>query len=142
MKHNDGFTLVEMLVAIVAGTIVTAAAATVLLLGMRMNAHASKMTTRQNQVRIGLTVLGTMAKENANIGAVTTDSGWEVKSGDEVLYTYDSGDHTISTKSDVVLLENVTASTADYDDKLLTIKITIDGETYQSAVYCPVTGST
>ena len=60
IKRNEGFTLVELLCAIVAGSIVTAATATILLLGLRMNANASRMATEDNKAVICLSVMEEM----------------------------------------------------------------------------------
>ena len=63
MKRNEGFTLVELIVGIAVASIVTAAATTLLLMGLRMNKASSDTATRQNTVRIVLTVLEDLAAE-------------------------------------------------------------------------------
>lgn len=148
MKRNDGFTLIELLCAIVAGSIVTAATATILLLGLRMNANATKMATQDNKVVIGLTVLGNIAKENGNIQVLSEGEKWEVRSGldentdgknDTLLYSYAEGN--ITTASGAVLFENLDSAIATWDvgKKILKLEISPkESEIFCSTVYCPV----
>lgn len=151
MKRNDGFTLVEMMVSIIAGTLATAAVATILLLGMRINAKTSEIATRDNQVMIGLTVLGNIAKESKDISTTGPDANgdWNVitsmdsdsDGNKDMLFSYSKENASISVASGAVLLENVTYSDVTWDEtrRLLRIEIEIDEkETFQSTIYCPV----
>lgn len=140
IKRNDGFTLVELLCAIVAGSIVTAATATILLLGLRLNANATNTATRDNQVVIGLSVLGDLAKENEIQVTHTADSEqWAVKDkGGNTLYSYQPGDPGAICVNDVPLVENVSSAsiTGPDENRLLKIVLTVDDEQYPLTVYC------
>lgn len=140
IKRNDGFTLVELLCAIVAGSIVTAATATILLLGLRLNANATNTATRDNQVVIGLSVLGDLAKENDIEVTREATGAWSVKDKTgNVLYSYQSGNPgAICVSGNTPLIENVQAASIDGPDAtgLLKIVLTVDDEQYPLAVYC------
>jgi len=146
-RANDGFTLVELLVSILAASIVTLAACTVLLLGVRINAQSTGVVTQQNTARVFMTALENMAAE----GVITRVSGstdqWDVwgeskepEQPEEPVLTYSkvagAETGTISARGGV-LVENVRHSTIEMDESgLLTCTlITQDGE-YELSVYC------
>ena len=62
-RSKDGFTLVELMTAIVAGSLVTLAAATLLLLGVRINRHSTNTIIDRNNVDIVLDALEKVATE-------------------------------------------------------------------------------
>lgn len=139
-KHNEGFTLVELLVAIVAGSIVTAATATILLLGLRMNAHSNEITTVQNQVRITLSVLADMVKKSDIDTEKTADNKVFEKSADpnnpSLLFSCTDGKVTIGG-TNVVLLEGIEESSEvkiSADNKTITIKLVMDEKEYSSTI--------
>lgn len=140
-KCNDGFTLVELVVVILVGSIVTLAGTTVLLLGLRMNKSSTDTATRQNTARIVMTVLEDLAAEE-NITIEGTDS-WKVKNNDEtVLFSYKdssiyAGDFESASASP--LMTGIDSASVKWDENnsdLLVISITIADETYTSSVYC------
>jgi len=126
-KHNEGFTIVELLCAIVAGSIVTAATATILLLGLRMNANVNKMATEDNQAVICLTVMENMVKEHKVImvdGEFTEIKVVDESENETALFTY--SDRKIKTSSGAVLLEDVDKCVFEMKSGLLTIKFSLD----------------
>lgn len=144
-RKNEGFTLVELMVTIVAASIVTLAATTVLLLGMRINAQSSGVITRQNTARVFMTALENMAAEGVIVEAKETATGWEVthesaQQGEEPALSYhkeqgaEAG--TILAKG-TALVEDVLHSTIVMEDSgLLTCTLkTRDGD-YEMSVYC------
>ena len=95
-SRNGGFTLVELLVTITVGVIVTFAATTVLLLCLRVHNQSSATATRQNEIRIGLTVMENLLAENT----ITNVAPNQIKNGDgenDVLLIYSEETGTIST---------------------------------------------
>lgn len=138
-KHNEGFTLVELLVTIVIASIVTMAATTVLLLGMRLNNSSASTAQRQNTVRIFMSVVERMAAEGA-IGEPETEASgsWRLMdpAGENTLFFYDSNTYTIYTGG-APLMEGVEESTVSKsENQLLTVVIkTEDGE-YKTSAYC------
>lgn len=131
MKRNEGFTLVELLCAIVAGSIVTAATATILLLGLRMNANASELATQDNQAVICLTVMENMLKSEhvVNVNEESDQKEINVKIDDtttDALFTYSSATKELRTSSGAVLLDDITDCEFSIEDGLLTIKLSLD----------------
>lgn len=137
-RANDGFTLVELLVSILAASIVTLAACTVLLLGVRINAQSTGVVTRQNTARVFMTALENMAAEGVIYGAETAGNGdWKVldDAGNTVL-SYNKEDGEISAKSGV-LLKNVDSSAVTMEDSgLLTCTVETADGAYELSVYC------
>lgn len=138
MKRNqDGFTLVELLVTIVVGSLVTFAATTVLLLGLRINNRSTQTVVRQNTARVVITMLENLAAEG-EISKIEYDAAkWAVKNAaGNTLVSYNSADQTICTGS-TSLVEGVTASHISLNDKgVLTFSMEKDEVSYNTAVYC------
>ena len=142
MKRNEGFTLVELLVAIVVGTLVTAAASTLLLMGLRINKRSADLAVQQNATRMLLEVMGeVVAEEGYRLD--TDGNGWTItgaEADDKVVSFHDNAIYLRNTE----LLEEVAASEAKVEasnSKLLTITITMeDGKDYTSTIYCRFLG--
>ena len=154
MKRNQGgFTLVEMMVTIVIGSLVTLAATTVLLLGLRINNRSTQTVTRQNTARVVITMLENLAAE----GEITSidlkedqiegKRGWEIRSAkNAVLASYSeekqaiyvgSAEKNLDNTPATPLLEEVTASTVSLDaNGVLSVSVTIDGTAYKSSIFC------
>ena len=133
-SRNGGFTLVELLVTITVGVIVTFAATTVLLLCLRVHNQSSATATRQNEIRIGLTVMENLLAENE----ITGVTEHEIKySEGSILYNEDTD--SISTDKGVAILSDVTSCKFDFNDGLLTYELEIHGAPYSSSVYCRMT---
>ena len=77
-RNRDGFTLVEMLIVILVGSIVTLATVTVLLLGVRMQKKATDTVQQQNASRIILSSLNQLAAENAIGKMISVTDSWYV----------------------------------------------------------------
>lgn len=132
MKSNKGFTLVEMLITILAAALITGAATTVLLLGMRINQKTNAPESGQNSVRIAITLLEDMAAEQC-----TGVEGDKVMKADGVLFSLDGNTLYIGdNNSGTPILSNVTQFSAKMVGELLKMEIEVNGETYKSSVYC------
>lgn len=84
-KRREGFTLVEMIVAIASASMVTLIAMTIMLVGMRMESKASADAVGQNNTRLFASVLDdvegiafekTTAEGNVSLEPVSTDGEW------------------------------------------------------------------
>lgn len=150
MKKRDGFTLVELLLAMVSASIVTGAVITLVLLGMRIHNRSSEVSRDTNTVRTALYAMESVLKQSPVVrvegGAENGSVDWKVmsKENEEIseteLLSYDAEADKITMESAAnALLENVTKSTAKLTDKLLEITLTIDGEEYSFSVYCRLT---
>lgn len=132
LKNNQGFTLVELIVTIVVGSIAAAAAATVLILGLRIYNNGNETALKQNEVNIGITVIEQLVSEA------------EVKVKDNVVTDADGNtlvkceNHSVIVNA-VPILENVTAFAVepDLDADLLEFFVEINKEDqYHFSVYC------
>lgn len=127
MKRNDGFTLVELLVTIVVGALVTAAASTLLLLGMRISAQASRLALDQYSAQLVMDVMGNIISQEA-----TKVEGNVVKAGSEDLVFLEDGNIVIR---DTALME-ADGFTATQSGSLVEISIEADGKIYKTSIYC------
>lgn len=143
MKHKrdcGGFTLVELLVVILTGSVITLAAVTILLLGLRVNHQSGQVVTRQNTTRILLSAMEDVITEGTITEIDAGPESWVVKGeGSELLFSYNSADRTISTGG-AVILEDVIASHISWDDtgKLITISVETKDGSYTASTYCRV----
>ena len=139
MKKNDGFTLVELLVTIVVGTLVTAAASTLLLLGMRISAQASRLALDQYSAQLVMDVMGNIISQEAT--SVSTGDIWTVskKNGDETIVLASYSDGVVSLMGNPLLeeVESSKASLPEDNPQLLIIEIKMaDGREYTTSIYC------
>lgn len=134
--RNGGFTLVELIVTMAIGTIITLACTTVLLLGLRIYHQSTETATRQNEIRVGLTVMENILAEGTVTAVESTTEGWKVVMTERtLLYNKDKG--TIGTDADATILENIKESTVTQSGKLLTVTVKISEEqNYTISVYC------
>lgn len=159
-RKNDGLTLVELLVTIAIGSIVTLAATTVLLLGLRINRQSTETVQHQTTARILLSTLEDIASEGSIKKLNTGPDSWQVCSEskeengvtvDTVLVAYDSAeckiytggtaitsatDETVYNKNGTTIMEGIIASHASLDGQLLTFAIETEEGSYTSAAYC------
>lgn len=142
-RGNAGFTLVELMVAILCGTIVTAAAITIMLLGLRINRSAVDTASDQYDARIVLSVLEDMATEGTIAGANTTGTGWELlDSSNKVIFSFVESDAAIyqgggEGANKTVLIDGILSSSVILNPSgLLTFRIETRNGEYSSSVFC------
>lgn len=148
---NDqaGLTLVELLVTIVVASIVTLAACTMLLFGLRINNQSTKTSMGQNTVQVLMEALEDVAAEAKNLEVKTETDSWEIKEGDKVLFSYESEKQTIYTGQAFMesngnimeigtpFLENVEESYVTLSSNgILTIDVAMQQGNYSTSVYC------
>lgn len=144
VKQNAGLTLIELVVAMAIATVVTAAAASVLFFGLRINRQTGDTASQLITVRSLLNVMENAAAEG-NIHSVVSDfsegeenyGSWQVIGEDEqtVIFQYNAKEQTIYT-NDVPVLEGVIASNAIMEGQLLSVSIETKDGIYTSSVYC------
>lgn len=127
LRDRQGLTLVELVVSIAIGSLVTLAATTMLILCLRIYSNANQTAARQNSVRAAYTVI----RERTNLGD---------KPGDGDFCKYSSEEKTLSVGG--LVLENVEPIGENTDiitssDNLWTFYFTMDGHEYYFTVYCP-----
>lgn len=150
-RDQAGFTLVELMVTVLVGSLVTLAATTILLLGMRVNSQSRGTVIRQNTTRVLLEALEDMASGGEIHQVVEDPDSWQVlDENGRVLFSYlsdgeaaaDRASGTIYTgdgtdPSAQPLLEGVIASYITLDDKgLLSVSVETEAGSYTSSVFC------
>ena len=165
MKKSDGFTLIELLVGILCAALVTGAAMTLLLMGMRSNRALLDTNSEQQTVRIITSMVESLASEGAieNIykgpracelyleSDLYQGQSWEwailPHSSDTPILLYSSDEQAIFTSDLTPLMTGVKSSTisapnASEDDpkllggSLLTFSIETEKGTYEITTYC------
>jgi len=133
VKSNtrSGFTLVELMVVILCATLITAAALSTMLLGMRIHNAALEDAKQQNEVRIFYTLLQNLAGDDNSARYLIEDNGssWYLNIGGTII------DNTTQSirMGETVILDGVESSTLAVSDtgNLLTFEIKMQsGETY------------
>lgn len=140
-KRNEGYTLVELLVVIVVGTLITAAASALLLTGMRINKRSNDLAIQQNTTRMLMEVMAEIAAEEGY--GLTPGDSWSITNGEKPAQSVVSFREGAIWLRNTELLTGVAESSASRSDKLVTITIKMeDGQEYSTSVYCRFLGET
>ena len=140
-KSNAGVTLVELMVTIVVASIVTLAAVSLFLVGLRLHRKSTDTALRQNEIQVAITLMEKLVTENNIVGVDQNQiliPGEQPKERKTLLY-YDSAKEAICTGDGAKLLEDVAVFNASkVSDSLiqLTVKTAGEEETYVFTVYC------
>ena len=139
-RKNAGFTLVELMVTILVASIVTVAATSLLLMGLRISKQSNRLQSIQNTTRILMTALEDMASEGAIAEVAAEADSWQIKDGNgNTLMHYSGPDQTIysgKVGSGNVLVEEILSSYMILDGRLLTFTVETEEGEYRSSVYC------
>ena len=143
MKRNhSGFTMVELLVTVAVSSIVLAAAASLMLLGLRVHQTTQKEAGEQQTVRIVLSALEDLSASGKIYRVEPLSDGWQLqgKTSDgtpgAVLLRYNSGTLTSGTSGDQVLLDNLRGARVDLDGSLVTFTFATAAHSYSTSVFC------
>ncbi len=147
MRKTDGFTLIELVVAIFASTLVTAAIVTFLLMGMDTSHSVTEANQDQQNARIVLMMMENMASEGSieTLDYLSSDvainQDWAIL--DEfngILLQYSASSQSLRSGSGVTLVDGVTASSVKVTPQgigcLLDFKMTTEAGEYETSVYC------
>lgn len=141
-RNNSGFTMVELLVTVAVSSIVLAAAASLMLLGLRVHQTTQKEAGEQQTVRIVLSALEDLSASGKIYRVQPLSDGWQLqgktadgKSG-AVLLRYKSGKLTSGTRGDQVLLDNLRGARVDLDGSLVTFTFATAAHSYSTSVFC------
>lgn len=141
-RNNSGFTMVELLVTVAVSSIVLAAAASLMLLGLRVHQTTQKEADEQQTVRIVLSALEDLSASGKIYRVEQLSDGWQLqgktadgKSG-AVLLRYKSGKLTSGTSGDQVLLDNLRGARVDLNGSLVTFSFSTAAHSYSTSVFC------
>ena len=137
-RNNSGFTMVELLVTVAVSSIVLAAAASLMLLGLRVHQTTQKEAGEQQTVRIVLSALEDLSASGKIYRVEPLSDGWQLqgKTADgnpgAVLLRYNSGTLTSGTSGDQVLLDNLRGARVDLDGSLVTFTFATAAHSYNT----------
>ena len=141
-RNNSGFTMVELLVTVAVSSIVLAAAASLMLLGLRVHQTTQKEAGEQQTVRIVLSALEDLSASGKIYRVEPLSDGWQLQGKDSngaagaVLLRYNSGKLTSGTSGDQVLLDNLRGAQVILDDSLVTFTFATAAHRYSTSVFC------
>lgn len=141
-RNNSGFTMVELLVTVAVSSIVLAAAASLMLLGLRVHQTTQKEAGEQQTVRIVLSALEDLSASGKIYRVEPLSDGWQLQGKDSngapgaVLLRYNSGTLTSGTSGDQVLLDNLRGARVDLDGSLVTFTFATAAHSYSTSVFC------
>ena len=141
-RNNSGFTMVELLVTVAVSSIVLAAAASLMLLGLRVHQTTQKEAGEQQTVRIVLSALEDLSASGKIYRVEPLSDGWQLqgKTADgaagAILLRYNSGKLTSGTSGDQVLLDNLRGAQVILDGSLVTFTFATAAHRYSTSVFC------
>ena len=141
-RNNSGFTMVELLVTVAVSFIVLSAAATLLLLGLRVHKTTQKEAEEQQTVRIVLSALEELSASGNIYRVEPLSDGWQLQGKDShgaagaVLLRYNSGKLRSGGSSGQILLDNLSAAQVDLDGSLVTFTFSTAAHSYSTSVFC------
>lgn len=141
-RNNSGFTMVELLVTVAVSSIVLAAAASLMLLGLRVHQTTQKEAGEQQTVRIVLSALEDLSASGKISRVEPFSDGWRLlgktadgKSG-AVLLRYNNGKLRSGGSGDQVLLDNLRGAQVILDGSLVTFSFSTASHSYSTSVFC------
>ena len=141
-RNNSGFTMIELLVTVAVSFIVLSAAATLLLLGLRVHKTTQKEAEEQQTVRIVLSALEELSASGKIYRVEPLSDGWQLQGKDSsgaagaVLLRYNNGKLRSGGSSGQILLDNLSAAQVDLDGSLVTFTFSTAAHSYSTSVFC------
>ena len=141
-RNNSGFTMVELLVTVAVSSIVLAAAASLMLLGLRVHQTTQKEAGEQQTVRIVISALEDLSASGKIYRVEPLSDGWQLqgKTADgaagAVLLRYNNGKLRSGGSGDQVLLDNLRGARVDLDGSLVTFTFATAAHSYSTSVFC------
>ena len=143
-RNNGGFTLVEFVVTIAIASMITLAATSMLLLGLRIHHTSNTTAATINTVSMMYSIMETIASENeisctpasySNDFDPTVKREWKVTQNNKTIINYDG---TNISLHDTPFISNVESSNAHFNkaNNLLTIYIETEHNNYSFSIYC------
>lgn len=134
-KTSGGFTLVELLVTVMCCSLVTLAAMSLTMLGVRLETDIGDTASRRQTARILLTLLENLASDGDIAEIATADGDWALLDGDNNVLLLCSGG-AVTTGAGAILMDGLLSSSAELDGTLLKFAVTTEDGEYSTSVYC------
>ena len=141
-RNNSGFTMVELLVTVAVSSIVLAAAASLMLLGLRVHQTTQKEAGEQQTVRIVLSALEDLSASGKIYRVEPLSDGWQLQgktaggTPGAVLLRYNNGKLRSGGSGDQVLLDNLRGAQVILDGSLVTFTFATAAHSYSTSVFC------
>ena len=141
-RNNSGFTMIELLVTVAVSFIVLSAAATLLLLGLRVHKTTQKEAEEQQTVRIVLSALEELSASGKIYRVEPLSDGWQLQgkasngAAGAVLLRYNSGKLRSGGSSGQILLDNLRGAQVILDGSLVTFTFATAAHSYSTSVFC------
>ena len=141
-RNNSGFTMVELLVTVAVSSIVLAAAASLMLLGLRVHQTTQKEAGEQQTVRIVLSALEDLSASGKIYRVEPLSDGWQLQGKDSngaagaVLLRYNNGKLRSGGNGGQILLDNLSGAQVDLDGSLVTFSFSTAAHSYSTSVFC------
>jgi len=132
-RSNGGFTLVEFVVTIAIASMITLAATSMLLLGLRIHHQSNATAGTLNTVSTLYSVMDSIASESYVAVDQTANPSWKITAGASTI-KYDGANKILLNETSFV--NNISSSTVTISDNLITIKIATDHDEYTFSIYC------
>jgi len=150
-KSTEGFTLIELVVGILCATLITGAAMSLMLMGLRNAQSLTDANTNLQNSRIILTMVEKLASEGViqkidfeDVSAGSPDDRYDwilLDESSEKILHYSHNEQIIYSSGNTALMKNVTSSTikiseAPLSGSLLSCSITTEEGRFETTVYC------
>ena len=130
MKRNDGFTLIELVISIAIGSLITAAALSTLLFGLRINAQTANNAKQQNATNMLVQILQNVAESKE---LDVSEDALSILSDENTIVVFDGERILLNGSEFMTDVDNFKATMSD-DNRLLTIEL--NNGKYVASVYC------
>lgn len=140
IRKNDGFTLIELVVAMAASVTVMAAAFTVLMFGTRVEAQTTDIISDRQSVTLQMANLDSLVQSSEISKVEILADDWILYGKDEddndvEVMSYDANTQTISSSTGITL-SDVTATLSVSDNYLLTLELETENGSYSISTRC------
>lgn len=132
MKRNEGFTLIELILSISIGTLITGAVLSVLLFGMRVNLKTTANVQQVNATNMLTQIVQSVAEEQE---ITVSDDHRTIENAQGFKLSFNG---TSILLNGSVFMEDVSDFKAELSDdkKLLTITLKVNDKEYIAKTYC------
>ena len=147
MKKTDGFTLVELMVGILATTLVSGAIMTFLLMGLKANRATIDANEDQRNAKIMITMMEKLTSEGTITGVEYIEEGdncdWSLLADETIVLSYSGSSQSLRGRNGSSLMDGVLASNVKINTETLPgtgciLEFTLETSSgkYETSVFC------